>query len=242
MVSCKEKGKQETKQSFELKKTEKRSVEDLIVFENLLMTDDIKTAEYKNINFDQNGALFSKNIDTYIKIPFSNLDLNRGFNVSFSFKTIDDDGTKPQSLIGFADKYSSASRLPFYVYYPGNKISGVYGKQLFWAENYNAENGYSKEYYDSFQLNKDQFYFVSVNFNGTKVDIYINSELYASFEDLSAHEFKFDHILIGALLSNNELANPFVGYIHGIKVFNQPLQEGEITSIFNSQPEIGEAY
>ena len=67
MVSCKEKGKQETKQSFELKKTEKRSVEDLIVFENLLMTDDIKTAEYKNINFDQNGALFSKNMQAHIR-------------------------------------------------------------------------------------------------------------------------------------------------------------------------------
>ena len=245
LFSCKEEKKQDSVEKTKVvQETKERDINDLLVFENLLMEQNINKAEYKKIEFNNHGAIFNKDktAPTYIKIPFSDLNISNGFNVSFSFKTIDDDGTKPQSLIAFSDKFSSASRVPFYLYFPGNKVSGVYGKQLFWAEKYDAQLGYSRAYYDSFKLNKDQFYFVSVNFNGTKSDIYINSELYASFEGLSPHQFNSDHILIGALLPNDEVANPFAGNIHGLKIFSQPLTEDEIVSVFNSQPQIDEEY
>lgn len=244
LVSCKE-DKKENNESTKTNETiEPRKIEDIMVFENLLMEENIEDADYNNIKFDTQGAIFSKSkaSPTYIRIPNFELDLNKGFNVSFWFKTDDDDGTKPQSLIAFADKFSSASRVPFYVYFPGNRVSGVFGKQLLWAEEFNAQNGNSREYYDSFQLSKDQFYFVSVNINGSKAEIYVNSELYAYFENLLPHDLKVNHILIGALLSNNEIANPFTGNIHGLKVFKQPLSEKEIVFLFNSQPEIIKEY
>lgn len=240
-LSCKENKHEETTTPVG-EKQEQRNIEDFVVFENLLMEQDIKNAEYNNIKFNKSGAIFSKDISTYIRIPFSDLTLNEGFNISFSFKTIDDDGTKPQSLIAFVNKFSSAHRIPFYVYYPGNKVSGVFGEQLFWAENYDAENGNSRAYYDSFKLSKNQFYFVSVNFDGYKAEIFVNSELYASFDDLKKHDLKFDNILIGALLQNDVISKPFAGNIHGLKIFKQPLTEKEIVSLFNSQPEIDEEY
>ena len=81
-----------------------------------------------------------------------------------------------------------------------------------------------------------------MNINGSKAEIYVNSELYAYFENLLPHDLKVNHILIGALLSNNEIANPFAGNIHGLKVFKQPLSEKEIVFLFNSQPEIIKEY
>ena len=155
--------------------------------------------------------------------------------MSFTFKTFDEKGTEPQTLIAFSDKYSSPSRIPFYIYYPGNKISGVYGKQLLWADKYDAKNGYSRAYYDSFKLNKDKYYFVSVNYTGSSVQIYVNSELYASFDNLNIHDYKFDHLLIGSLLKNGNLQYPFNGLFYGLSIFNKPLKEIEITSLFNSQ-------
>ena len=240
-LSCKENKHEETKTPYG-QKEEQRNIEDFVVFQNLLQEQNILNAEYNNIKFDKSGASFSKDISTYIRIPFSDLNLNEGFNVSFSFKTTDDDGTKPQSLIAFVDKFSTANRIPFYVFFPGNKVSGVYGEQLFWAENYDAENGNSRAYYDSFKLSKNQFYFVSVNFDGNKAEIFVNSESYALFEDLKKHDLKFDNILIGALLQNNVISKPLAGNIHGLKIFRQPLSEKEIVSLFNSQPEIIEGY
>lgn len=244
LVSCKEEKKQYTNAKTVTETKEERNINDFLVFENLLMEQNIEGAKYNNVVFDPQGAIFTKNktSPTYITIPNIKLDLNKGFNVSFSFKTDDDDGTKPQSLIALTDKFSSASRAPFYVYFPGNRISGVFGKQLLWAEDYDAQNGNSKEYYDSFQLNKDQFYFVSLNFDGSSIQIFVNAELYASFENLHLIDFSPNQIQIGSLLQNEYIYNPFSGKIHGLKIFNKGLDISEILDLFNSQPEIDEEY
>ena len=244
-VSCKEEKKQDSREEMKvIQEKKERDFNDFLVFENSLMSQNVEGATYNNIKFDKYGAVFRKSITspTYIKIPFSDLILNDGFNVSFSFKTIDDDGKKPQSLIAFSDKISSASRVPFYVYFPANKVSGVYGKQLLWADKYDAQYGNSRAYYDSPQLKKDQFYFVSVNFDGASVKIYVNSELYASFEELTQHNFKFDHLVIGALVQGDSTSKPFAGNIHGLKIFSKPLSEAEIVGVFNKQPVLDVEY
>lgn len=238
VLSCKNPKKEKEVEPQLSQKEEKRDLNEFLVFENLLMKDDIENAEYKNITFTKEGALFTKVQPTYIKIPFSDLNLSQGFNLSFSFTTTDDDGRKPQSLIAFVDQYSSPSRIPFYVYYPGNRISGVNGKQALWAEDYNPANGYSRSYYDSFKLSKDRFYFISVNVTETKVNIFVNTELYASFEGLTPHDYKVENISIGALVSNENVTYPFAGNIHGLKIFNRPLEETEIVKVFNGQPVI----
>ena len=238
LMACKNSKKEKESEPQLSQKEVKRDLNDFLVFENLLMKDDIENAEYINITFTKEGALFTKAQPTYIKIPFSKLNLSQGFNLSFSFITTDDDGRKPQSFIAFVDQYSSPSRIPFYVYYPGNRISGVNGKQAFWAEDYNPEKGSSRAYYDSFKLSKDKFYFVSVNLTETKLDIYVNTELYASFEGLTPHDYNVENISIGALVSNDNVTYPFAGNIHGLKIFNRPLEESEIVKVFNEQPVI----
>ncbi|MCK5814986.1 MAG: hypothetical protein KAH07_03480, partial [Flavobacteriaceae bacterium] len=80
-------------------KIEKQKINDFLIFENDLTKKNINGAEYSNIVFKKDGAVFSRDVTlpTYIKIPFSNLDLSKEFNVSFVFKTTFSDGQKPQS-------------------------------------------------------------------------------------------------------------------------------------------------
>jgi len=237
-ISCnskKEKKETPVKEKVEVKK----NINDFLIFNNTLTKQDIETAEYKNITFQKEGAVFTRDAKkpTYIKIPFTNLDFKQGFNVSFTFNTSFDDGRKPQSLITFANKYTSGSRSPLYIYTPGNKISGVYGTQLLWADGYKKENGRSKAYFNSFKIKKDKDYFVSVNYDGkSTLEIYLNSELYAKFEDLKPHDLKSQFLVIGAILRGEKVSGRFEGTIYGVKIFNTSLTESEIAKLFNTQP------
>lgn len=241
---CKNEDKKSENPTTEIKEKEKRDYNSIAILKNKLEKQDINEASYNNIEFDKYGANFSNNGNSlsYIEIPMSNvgIDLKKGFNISFRFKISDYDGTKPQSLFVLADKFSSPSRVPFYIYFPAKKISGVYGQQLLWADGYNAKNGYSKEYYDSFPLEEEQMYFVSVNFNGEKIDIYVESELYMSYSNIAVHDLKAEKILLGGIYNknNNTLSNPFTGAISNLQIYSEPLEESEIVSIYNDLPYI----
>ena len=240
-VSCKEDKKENTEPATTSETVEPRKIEDILAFENLLMNNDIDGAQYENVEFTKEGALFSgtKENPSYVKIPFSNVNLTNGFNVSFSFLTTSDDGRFPQGLVTLADKFSSPAKAPFLLYFPANKISGTFGEQCLWAENYNRNNGYSRAYYDSFQLEANKTYFVSANVNADKIDIYVNSELYASFDQIETHSLTVEHILIGVVPIGPDFNNFFQGTIHGLKVFDEALSESEITEVYNEQPYLG---
>ena len=80
LVSCKE-DKKENNESTKTNETiEPRKIEDIMVFENLLMEENIEHADYNNIKFDTQGAIFSKSkvSPTYIRIPNFELDLKKG--------------------------------------------------------------------------------------------------------------------------------------------------------------------
>jgi len=238
IVSCNNSPKK-TPPPHQKEKLKERNSNDFLIFENPLEKKDINNAEYSNISFKQDGAVFSRDSEnpTYIKIPFSNLDFSKEFNISFTFRTSFGDGSKPQSLLAFVNKNSSTFRIPFYLYLPRNKISGVYGEQLLYYENYNKENKESKAFLSSPQIGVDKFYFVSVNHTSDNtIEIYVNSDLYATFNNLYLHDLKSTHLIIGSMIQNKKTILPFEGTIYGLKIFNKALKEPEIVKFFNSSP------
>ena len=167
------------------------------------------------------------------------LDLSAPFNVSFSYKIFSADGSKPQAFISFQDKYSSPSSIPFLIYTASKRITAVYDKQILWAEDYQEDNGPSRKFFDSFVLENNHIYFVSVNFTGTSLDIFVNSELYASFGNVTLHKRPFSKLILGGIVLNkDDYFIPFEGEINGLKLFNDSLTEKEIIRLYNNQPEI----
>jgi hypothetical protein len=236
-ISCNNSPKKTT--PIQKKKLESRNINDFLIFENLLVIKDIENAEYSNIHFQKEGAVFSRNSKkpTYIKIPFSNLDFSNEFNVSFTFRTSFDDGRKPQSFLAFVNKNSTTFKIPLYLYLPKNKISGVYGEQHLYFENYNKKNNESNAFLSSDKISIGKLYFVSVNYTSDNViEIFLNSDLYATFDGLSQHNLKSTHLIIGSMLQREKAILPFEGTIYGLKIFNKTLKESEIVTLFNSQP------
>ncbi|MCK0178778.1 LamG domain-containing protein [Flavobacteriaceae bacterium S0862] len=241
-VSCKEEKKQDTEQIEVSQEEKERDINDLLVFESTLMKQDIEGAEYKNIQFSNEGALFSGSVNnpSYIKLPLIDLDLSKEFNLSFSFNSKTDDGTKPQTFISFTDKYSSPTRdIPLFVYFAGKRITGVYGNQKLWAEKYDKDLGESKAYYDSYQLPPNEVFFVSLNFSGNSIEIFVNSELYASFSDISPHSKMFEKVILGGLPQGEGYTTLLNGSLHSLKIFSTALTEKEIVQVYNDQPYIG---
>lgn len=238
-LSCKEKTSQDNK-NINNEIINELSLEDTTVFEHTFLEKNLEDEiAYNNVISQSNGMLFAQNtnLPSYIIMPFSNLNLSRPFNVSFSYNTSSNDGTKPQSFIALVDDHSSPSRdIPLFIYSAGKRITGVYGDQALWAQNYVREEGESRGYYDSYQLNSNEFYFVSINFTGSAINIYVNSELYASFDNIKPHNLKYKSMIIGALPQGNTFVTQFYGIIHGLKIFSRALSEKEIVSVYNNQP------
>lgn len=237
MMSCKDTPKEATPN--QKKETIVTNSDDFLVFENKLVKKDIENAEYSNISFKENGAVFSRDLQkpTYVRIPFSDIDFSKEFNVSFSFSTAFGDGRKPQSLLAFVNSSSSTFRVPLYIYLPRNKLSGVYGNQHLYYEDYNKNNSESKVFKSSKMIGVDKLYFVSVNHTVDGViQIFVNSELYATFNNLEPHNLESTDLIIGTIIQNNKPGLPLEGTIYGIKIFNKALNEKEITKIFNSLP------
>lgn len=238
--SCKEKAKdaQKNNDSSTIKNSNV-TLEDALVYEDLLLKERLDGIIYENINTKNNGMQFAEQTPSYIKIPVIDLDLNQAFNISFTYNTSSDDGSKPQSFIAFVDEYSSPSKtIPLYIYSASKRLTGIYGDQSLWANNYNRTNGESMAYFDSYQLKSNVFYFVSVNFTGSSINIYINSELYAAFDNIKPHSLKYNNIIIGALPQGDDFVSQFKGIIHGLKIYRKSLNEEEIISVYNSQPNV----
>ena len=239
ITSCRDKEKNETIE-IQSQKNEEVKLEDYIVYENpFLKMDSDADIFYNNVKLQKDGMLFDgqDKSPSFIKVPFTILDLSKPFNISFSYNTSSDDGSKPQTFIALVDDYSSPGRnIPLFIYTAGKRITGVYGDQALWAENYFRSEGESKSYYDSYQLKSNEFYFVSINFTGNTIEIYVNSELYSSFDNIKPHELKYKTMLIGALPEGDTFVTQFSGVIHGLKIFNKALSEKEIVSVYNLQP------
>lgn len=215
-----------------------RNIDSILTYETLLFESQTNFIQ-NNVVFDKKGATFERTESnpSFLEVKDLTLDLSKPFNVSFSYKTFSDDGSKPQAFLSFQDKFSSPSSIPFLIYTASNRVTAVYDKQVLWAENYQEDNGPSREFYDSYVLDKDVFYFVSVNFTGTNLDIFVNSELYASFTAITPHKRLFSKLILGGVVrdkSNHFI--PFDGTIHGVKIFNDALTEKEIVSLYNDQP------
>jgi len=238
LVSCKNNNKTETVKTPVNKAEERPSLNESLIYELKLMAKPVRNIELNNINFSNDGAIFFENsVESYLKISDINIDLSKPFNISYSYKTNINDGSKPQTFLAFVDKYSSpAKSIPLYMYSAGNRITGVYGNQTLWANDYDRTQGESKAYYDSYQLGANEFYFVSINFIGNTIEIYVNSELYASFEGIAPHNLMFESLVIGSLPQGDNFVSPFKGVIHGLKIFNKSLSTNEIVEVYNGQP------
>ena len=240
LVSCKNDNKQSeegrTEEGIEVNEV---NINSLLVFEEDLTELPKVTLDSKNVLFSNKGAQFGKKEDSssYILLNSFDLDLSKGFSVNFAYTTDNDDGSRPQALIGFIDQYSSLARsIPLYIYSAGKRITGVYGNQSLWAESYDRINGESKDYYDSYQLSAEELYFVTINFSGTSIDIYVNSEIYASFQGITPHNLNFSKFIIGALPQGEEYLSQYSGNIYGVKVFQKSLSEKEIIELYNELP------
>jgi len=214
-----------------------RNLDSLLTYQSLLFKsyDEFET---RGVFFDEQGVTFGdQGNPSYLKIKGVDFDLSKPFNISFTYKTFSSDGSKPQALISFQDKFSSPSNTPFLIYTAANRVTAVYDKQALWAEDYKPRGEMSREFYDSFALDKDIFYFVSINFDGKNIDIYVESELYASFDFVSPSERPFSELILGAIASKGDnYFLPFKGTIYGIKLFNAHLSKKEIIMLYNNQP------
>ncbi|MFK5878242.1 MAG: hypothetical protein QM478_01965 [Flavobacteriaceae bacterium] len=206
--------------------------EDYLVFENSLTKKDIDSASYINVELTNNGAKFSDKESSYIKIPNINLDLKEDFNISFWFKFYGMEGKIPKALLAYRGS-SPSSNSPIFIYLPARKLSGSFGSQILWAENYNMKEGNSKLYYDSVQLMPDTPYFVSINYLENKMQFYVESELYAEYENVSTHDMIGKDLYLGGLLLNDELKYPLDGSMKSLKIFSRSLTEKEIVKLYN---------
>lgn len=215
----------------------KRDINSLLAYQSLLFKNQ-DNFEPGGVFFNEQGVTFGiQGNPCYLKINEVDFDLSKPFNISFTYKTFSGDGSKPQTLLSFQDKFSSPSSIPFFIYTAANRITAVYDKQALWAVDYEPKGEMSRQFYDSFVLDKDNFYFISINFDGEKIDIYVESELYASFDQVTSSERPFSDLILGAIVSKrNNYLLPFKGTIHGLKLFNTSLTEREIIMLYNNQP------
>jgi hypothetical protein len=109
---------------------------------------------------------------------------------------------------------------------------------MLFAENYNSRQGYSRKYYDSFQLSPGTFYFLSINKKDSILQIYVNSELYSEYDNLIYSKQKGEEIYLGAFPHDSEFKNPFEGSIKGLKIYSRALMENEIVNLYNSEPNL----
>jgi hypothetical protein len=206
--------------------------EDYLVFENDLTKKNIDSASYVNVELSNNGAKFNSQKKSYIKIPNINLNLKEDFNISFWFKFQGLEGKIPKALLAYRGN-SPSSNSPLFIYLPARKLSGSFGSQILWAENYDMKQGNSRLYYDSVQLTPDTPYFVSINFSENKFQFYVESELYAEFPNVAYHEMEGKDLFLGSLPLGSEFKYPFNGTMKSLQLFSRSLSEKEIVELYN---------
>lgn len=235
-IACKE--NKSTTIKDELDPIQSNSKSNGLVFENNLTQENIQGADYNNVVLSDQGAKFSSDELSFIRIPANNIDLNSEFNISFWFKFDGDFGPKPPALFVLKNQYSSPSNAPLYIFLPARKVSAVFGKQKLFATNYDPDQGYSREYYDSFQLSPGVFYFLSVSYSNSKLQIFVNSELYAEYQNLISPETKGEEIYLGAFPFDNQYKSPLDGNLKGLKIHSKALSQKELVELYNSEPSL----
>lgn len=225
IISC------STKPKKPQKNPEPRDISPYVVYENELLTNNIDNAIIENVEFDAFGGSFygTEQDPSYIKIPFSALNNNQSFNISFDFLTTSDDGTVAQGLISLIDDFSSPTNAPLIISYTGRRVSGAIGRNVLWAQEYDYKKGMSSQYYDLFQLNSNTTYNVVLNYNEGEAAFYINNELYATYKGVERNTMQGKYILIGALPSGNAYNYFLNGKVSNLRILNTHLLISEIT-------------
>ena len=225
-ISCSTKPKKPQKNS------EPRDISPHVVYENELSTNNIDNAIIENVEFDAFGASFygTEQDPSYIKIPFSALNNNQSFNISFDFLTTSDDGSVAQGLVSLIDDFSSPTNAPLIISYTGRRVSGAIGRNVLWAQEYDYKKGMSSRYYDLFQLDSNTLYNVSLNYNAGEASFYVNNELYATFQGLDSSPMQAKYILLGALPSHDSYTYFLTGQISNLRILNTTLTIAEMNS------------
>ena len=184
---------------------------------------------FNEVVFNSEGAFFSGNENIpHIRINSFKERVGNDFNLSFWVRNIGEPKDS-QVLISIKDTIEGFKR--FKLWLGGRRLTGIFNSDHFWAKDYDYKNNKSKAYYDSHQLDKGRFYFLSLNVSKTKVEIFIDSEPYQTFKFAHGNSINIHEILIGAEDSNKGLINQFSGNISFFKIFTTNLTLSEIYSL-----------
>ncbi len=184
----------------------------------------------QNINYSNMGVGFEyQNFPAFVKIDSLDLNLNKGFNISFWFKFTGDDPRKEQMLFSIRDFHYERKCINFWI--AGYRLTGKINTNNLWAKDYNYQNGGSREYYDLFQLELGKYYFFSANITSNKLEVYLNSELYAEYVDLRETEININTIYLGILEEDKSFKYQFQGNIRNLVLFERTLNTNEVEKL-----------
>lgn len=184
-----------------------------------------------NINFSEKGAFFNNNkAPSYVLLDSLNINKSNNYNFSFWFQYTGEDASNEQMIFSVIDTLNKRKNINFWI--AGKRITGKINTNNLWAKDYNYEKGESHSYYDLFQLELGKFYFLSINIFEDKAEVYINSELYASYEGLKETSINFHQIYFGVLNHTTEgFKYQFQGYLRNVTIFNKSLNQKEIETL-----------
>ena len=184
-----------------------------------------------NVNFSKKGASFSYSRSPgYIKIDSLNVDAKNGFNLSCWFLLSGENAAKEQMLFSVYDKRTPTNSINFWI--AGRRLTQRVNTNSLWAKEYDYSMGASGDYYDLFELELGKFYFLSVNIFDNKVEVFINSELYARYDNLTNASLNYDELYLGSAKSGNgNFQFQYDGYIRNLTIFNKRLNALEIKTL-----------
>lgn len=181
-----------------------------------------------NVEFSNKGAnfLYSKT-PSFILLDSLKINNEKEVNISFWFQFTGDDPKNEQMLISISDRSEPAKNINFWI--AGRRLTGKINSNNLWAKEYDYKKGGSGLYYDLFQLELGKYYFLAINLERESVEIFINSELYASYEGLENTTINFDRIYLGIFQDiNKSFKYQFQGYLRNFTIFNKTLNIKEI--------------
>jgi hypothetical protein len=150
-------------------------------------------------------------------------------NISFWFNVKSEVQNIPQILFSLEDSLYLGNR--FTIWMAGHRITGAVNAQNLWAKEYDFTQGTSAKYFDLFQLEQGKYYFFSMNVEKRSIKIYLNAELYVSYNNLDIDDLSFQKIIFGVERRNQKPQNQMTGYIRNLTLFDRILTKDEIYSL-----------
>lgn len=212
----------------------------MVMVENEILKLDLTGEEQLN---GENFTIDNKGLGIgFEKHPsFADIDFglynSKELNISFWINVKSEVQNIPQILFSLEDSLNSGNR--FTIWMAGHRITGAVNNQNLWAKEYDYTKGTSAKYFDLFQLEQGKYYFFSLNVEKRSIKIYLNAEVYASYEDLEINGLSFQNIIFGVERRNQKFQNQMTGNIRNLTLFDRILTKDEIYSLsVNSYSEI----